>query len=97
VKPSFAIPNLGLQVVNPSLKGLAVGTPDRFHAGIIRGSGTRSCTDGRRGIAQFELGTLIKYRQLNPTRDVGKAGILFGTAKQKGPLPTDGVALFLLQ
>src|SRR5262249_41368555 len=29
---------LGLQVVDPSLKGLAVGTPDCFHAGIIRSS-----------------------------------------------------------
>jgi hypothetical protein len=56
---------LGLQVVDPSLKGLAVGTPDRFHAGIIRGSGTRSCADGRRGIAQFELRTLIKYPALS--------------------------------
>src|SRR5262249_59950027 len=27
---------LGLQVADPSLKGLAVSTPDRFHAGIIR-------------------------------------------------------------
>ena len=52
---------LGLQVVDPSLKGLAVGTPARFHTRIMRGSGTHSCTDGRRGIAQFELGTLIKY------------------------------------
>ena len=33
---------LGLQVVDASLKGLAVGTPDRFHAGIIRSSETRS-------------------------------------------------------
>jgi hypothetical protein len=30
---------LGLQVVDPSLKGLAVGTSDCFHAGIIRSSG----------------------------------------------------------
>ena len=34
---------LGLQVVNASLKGLAVGTPNRFHIGIIRSSRTRSC------------------------------------------------------
>src|SRR5262249_23181927 len=27
---------LGLQAVDPSLEGLAVGTPDRFHAGIVR-------------------------------------------------------------
>jgi hypothetical protein len=33
---------LGLQVVDPSLKGLAVSTPDRFHAGIIRSSVSRS-------------------------------------------------------
>jgi hypothetical protein len=33
--------DLGLQVVQASLKGLAVGTPDRFHAGIIRSSQTR--------------------------------------------------------
>jgi hypothetical protein len=26
----------GLQVIDPSLEGLTVGTPDRFHAGIIR-------------------------------------------------------------
>jgi hypothetical protein len=26
---------LGLEVVDPSLKGLAVGTSDRFHTGII--------------------------------------------------------------
>src|SRR5262249_56247431 len=61
---------LGLQVVDPSLKGLAVGTPARFHAGMIRGSGTHSCTDGRQGIAQFELGTLIKYLTATwPARD----------------------------
>jgi hypothetical protein len=47
---------LGLQGVDLSLKGLAVGTPDRFHAGIIRGSGTYSCADGRRGTVQFESG-----------------------------------------
>jgi hypothetical protein len=38
---------LGLQVVNPSLKRLAVGTPNRFHTRIIRSILTCSCTDGR--------------------------------------------------
>jgi hypothetical protein len=52
---------LGLQLVDPSLKELAVGTPDRFHAGIIRSSGTCSCTDSRQGTVQVELGALIKY------------------------------------
>jgi hypothetical protein len=33
---------LGLQVVNPSLKRLAVRTPNRFHTGIIRSIGTCS-------------------------------------------------------
>lgn len=52
---------LGLQVVDPSLKGLAVGTPERFHAGIVRGSGTCSCAGVRRRTVQLELGALIKY------------------------------------
>lgn len=52
---------LGLQLVDPSLKELAVGTSDRFQAGIIRSSGTRSCTDSRPGTVQLELGALIKY------------------------------------
>jgi hypothetical protein len=50
---------LGLQLVDPSLKGLAAGTSDRFHARIIRSSGTCSCTDSRQGAVQ--LGALIKY------------------------------------
>ena len=41
---------LGLQVVDASLKGLAVGTPDRFHAGIIRSSRTPPL----RGVASEE-------------------------------------------
>ena len=53
---------LGLQVVDPSLQGLAVGTPDRFHAGIIRSSQTCSCGGGGRGSVQLEPGALIKYR-----------------------------------
>jgi hypothetical protein len=52
---------LRLQVVEASLKGLAVGTPNRFHAGIIPISGTCSCPSGRREVVQFELGALIKY------------------------------------
>src|SRR5262245_36844736 len=52
---------LGLQVVNPSLKRLAVSTPNRFHTGIIRSIGTCSCTDSRWVIAQVEVGALIKY------------------------------------
>src|SRR5262249_44496986 len=40
---------LGLQIVDPSLKGSAVGTPDRFHAGMIRSSETCNCDDGRQG------------------------------------------------
>ena len=38
---------LGLQVMNPLLKGLAVGTPNRFHTGIIRSIGTCSWADGK--------------------------------------------------
>jgi hypothetical protein len=52
---------LGLEVVNPSLKRLAVSTPNRFHTGIIHSIGTCSCTDGRWEIAQFEVEALIKY------------------------------------
>ena len=52
---------LGLQVVDPSLKGLTVGTPDRFHAGIIRRSQTCSCDSGGQSMDQFELGVAIKY------------------------------------
>jgi hypothetical protein len=52
---------LSLQVVDPSLKGLAGSTPDRFHAGIIR-SRPRCCGGGgSRRMVQVELGTLIKY------------------------------------
>ena len=47
---------LGLQVVNPSLKRLAVRTPNRFHTGIIRSDWTRSCTDGRGELLSFRLG-----------------------------------------
>jgi len=56
---------LGLQVVDPSLKGLAGGTQDRFHAGIIHSSGPCSCADGRRGKVQLELGALIRYAESN--------------------------------
>jgi hypothetical protein len=52
---------LGLQVVDPSLKGLAVGTPDRFQRGIIRSSRTCTCAGGKGGMVQLELGALIKY------------------------------------
>jgi hypothetical protein len=37
---------LGLQVVNPSLKGLAAGTPHRFHAVILRSCEQCGCPDG---------------------------------------------------
>src|SRR5262249_18456449 len=37
---------LGLQVVDSSPKGLAVGTPNRFHTRIIRSGGTCSCSEG---------------------------------------------------
>ena len=47
---------LGLQVANPSLKGLAVGTPDRFHVGIIHSSGMRSCADGTQERFSLNLG-----------------------------------------
>jgi hypothetical protein len=38
--------DLSFQVVNPSLKRLAVGIPKRFHTGIIRRDGICSCTNG---------------------------------------------------
>jgi hypothetical protein len=57
---------LGLQVVDPPLKGLAVGTPDRFHVGIIRSTGTCSCADARRGMVQLELAALIKPKRERP-------------------------------
>src|SRR5215468_5817304 len=52
---------LGLQVVDPSLQGLTVGTSQRFHVEIIRGSGSRS--GPREGWRQdrSELQALIKY------------------------------------
>jgi hypothetical protein len=56
---------LGLPVVDPSLKALAVGTPNRFHAEMIRSSGTCSCADGWQGTVQLELGALIKYYWMN--------------------------------
>ncbi len=40
--------DFGLQVVNSSLKGLAVGTSDHFHAGIIRSKGRCSSDGGNR-------------------------------------------------
>jgi hypothetical protein len=46
---------LGLEVVDPSPKGLAVGTPERFHARIIRSSQTCSCADDRRIMVRLEL------------------------------------------
>ena len=52
---------LGLQVVDSSLKRLAVDTPDRFHAGIIRSSRKCSGAGGRQRTVQLELGPLIKY------------------------------------
>jgi hypothetical protein len=64
---------LGLQVVNSSLKRLAVSTPNRCHTGIIRSVGTCSCTDGRWGIAQFEVEALIKYSFFS-----SKAGLILG-------------------
>ena len=39
---------LGLQVVDPSLKGLAASTPDRFHSSIIPASRPCSCIRCRR-------------------------------------------------
>jgi hypothetical protein len=64
---------LGLQIVNPSLKGLAVGTPDRFHAGIIRSSGTRSCADDRRRTVQLELGRYQIHSFLGSQNQTAKA------------------------
>jgi hypothetical protein len=52
---------LGLEVVDALLKGLAVGTPDRFHAGIIRVCRPRSCAEGSSGTAQHKQQALIKY------------------------------------
>jgi hypothetical protein len=60
---------LGLQVVNSSLKGLAVSTPKRFHTRIIRSIGTCSCTDSRWGIAQVEVESLIKYHHCSRPND----------------------------
>jgi transposase len=54
---------LGLQVGEALLKGLAVGTPDRFHAGIIRSGRMCSCDDGERRSVQFDPKALIKYRK----------------------------------
>src|SRR5262249_52956410 len=51
---------LGLQVVDASLKGLAVGTPNRFHTGIIRSSWVYSCADGMSEMAHLGPGALIK-------------------------------------
>jgi hypothetical protein len=59
---------LCLQVVDPSLKGLAVSTPDRFHAGIIRSRGACSCTGVRRKTVQIELKALIKYSRNRDAR-----------------------------
>jgi transposase len=50
-----------LQIVDASLKRLAIGTPNRFHRRIIRSLGTYSCTDGKWRIPQLEVGALIKY------------------------------------
>jgi hypothetical protein len=55
---------LSCQVVNPTLKRVAVGTPQRFHTGIIRSDGTCCCIEGRWGIAQFQVEALIKYKRL---------------------------------
>src|SRR5262245_4966705 len=57
---------LALLVVDPSLKGFAVATPDRFHTGIVRSSRTCSCAGGRRGMVRFELGPQIKYHHRCP-------------------------------
>jgi hypothetical protein len=53
--------DLDLEIVDPSLKGLTISTPTRFHRRIMRSSGTCSCTNSRQGIAQLEVGALIKY------------------------------------
>jgi prepilin-type processing-associated H-X9-DG protein len=57
---------LGLQVVDPSLKGLAVGATDRLHVGIVRSSGR--CSGPRHGwrIGQPRLQALIKYQPGSP-------------------------------
>jgi hypothetical protein len=39
---------LGLQMLDAPLKGLVVATPNRLHAGMIRSSGTRGGSDGKR-------------------------------------------------
>jgi hypothetical protein len=47
---------LGLLVVNPSLKGLGVGTPNRFHTGIIRRMGGVGATTASGELLSFKLG-----------------------------------------
>ena len=65
--PAFV---LRIQVVEPLLEGLAVGTPDGFHAETIRTSQTRSGTADSGGTDQFELETLIKYGARSPSAGV---------------------------
>jgi hypothetical protein len=48
--------DFGLQVVNPSLKELAVGAENGFHTRIIRGSWMRSCAGSKRRRIQLSLG-----------------------------------------
>jgi hypothetical protein len=51
----------GLQVTEASLKGLAAGTRDGFHASIIGGAGATAALPRSRRMDQFELHALNKY------------------------------------
>jgi hypothetical protein len=51
---------LSLQVVDPSRKGLAVVTPNRFHTRIVCRSGTCNRTASISEMVYFDLGALIK-------------------------------------
>jgi hypothetical protein len=66
--------HLGLQIVQATFQSLAVGTPDGFHAEIIRTSQTRRGTADSGGTDQFELETLIKYPPSNPRAAAARAG-----------------------
>src|SRR5262245_12146483 len=54
---------LGLQVVDPPLKGLAAGATVRLHVGIVRSSGRCSGPRGRWRIDRPRLQALIKYAE----------------------------------
>ena len=52
---------LGLQVVDPSLEGLAVGTRDGLHTSIIGGGPAATALHQPRSRDQLELDALNKY------------------------------------